>query len=114
MAKLLINETHDYEIQKLRDIISDISRRFSDDGDLMATFFYNVETSEVFTGAFVFVNKTTMAGLALFYNGRTFIDEELEFVSSKGVGNPGSADGYYAINHDRISAIFDGGDNRPS
>ncbi len=114
MSKLSINETHEYEIQKLRDLISDISRRFSDDGDLMATFFYNVETSEVLTGAFVFVNKITMDGLALFYNGRSFIDEELEFVSSKGVGNPGSADGYYAINHDRISAIFDGGDSRPS
>ena len=114
MAKLSINETHDYEIQKLRDLISDISRRFSDDGDLMATFFYNVDTSEVFSGAFVFVNKVTMSGLALFNNGHSFIDEELEFVSSKGVGNPGSADGYYAINHDRLSVIFDCGDSRQS
>ena len=110
MAKLSINGKHEYEIQKLRSLISDINRRFSDDGNLMATFFYNVETSEIFTSAFVFVNKITMAGLALFYNGRSFVDEELEFVSSKGVGNPGSADGYYAINHDRISAIFDGSD----
>jgi len=114
MAKLSINGKHDEELQKLRAIISDISRRYSDDGDLIAAYFYNVETSEVFTGAFVIINKVSMVGLGLFYNGRSFVDEDLEFVTSKGTGNPGSSDGYYAINHDRLSAIFDGGDSRPS
>jgi len=107
LARLTINEQHADDINELRNNIEWMNEHFTNDGDLLGTFFYCIETSEVFCGAYVLVDKTTNDGVISLYNGTKFVDHEIEFKPSKSSGTAKGSDGVYTINQDIIDAIID-------
>ncbi len=108
---LIINSANSDDIFELRKLVKTARDTFTDDKDMIGTFFYDVETSEVFTNAYIIIDKTELYG-KLFINGGTkFVAEYLEFITPKSAGQTKSSDGIYTINKDRVEVIFDGGDS---
>ncbi len=111
MSSLIINHIHVDELDNLRKLINDAKKAFIDDKDMIGTFFYNVETSEIITNAYIIINKTDIYGKLFVNDGARFVAEYLEFITPKSAGQAKSSDGIYTINKDRIEIMFDGGDS---
>ena len=106
LLKLSVNERYADEISLLRSLVSSSYRRLSDDIDMIGTFFYDKDTNEIFTGAFMIINKADELGRIFIHNGVDFSDVDFEFNPSKSKGKPKGADGIYTINQDIINGIF--------
>ena len=106
LLKLSVNERYADEISLLRSLVSSSYRRLSDDSDMIGTFFYDIDTNEIFTGAFMLINKTDKLGRIFIHNGVDFSNVDFEFKPSKSTGKLKGADCIYTINQDIINGIF--------
>lgn len=105
-SKFSINDVFCDDMKPLREFISDARSALTETDDMIGTFFYDVDTTEIFLDAYVVINKTDGWGKLFLYNGNEFSEEAFEFATSKARAGSKCPDGIYTINHDKITNML--------
>ena len=105
-SKYSINSDFGDDTKPIQNFISDVRSAFTDNKDMLGTFFYDVDTTEIFLHAYAVINKAEGWGKLFLYDGSDFVEDAFEFAASKAKDRSKSPDGIYTINQNNIAEML--------